>query len=118
VSRYGILTDDGGKTYRGLEGVNNFSEANIIFGNFENNWYNPYNEEKESEFKPPGTLADAVNRLFSPQYSDTWGTFASTKWFAESAQNVSTGYLSLEYIHNNVHVSQRTLYILTVISES
>ncbi|KAH6869516.1 hypothetical protein B0T10DRAFT_418433 [Thelonectria olida] len=109
VSRYGIFTDDNGKTYRGLEGVNNFSEANVIFGNFEDHWYNPYSSKKVPDrkerfkFNPPGTLADAVNRLFSPQYSDTWGTFASTKWFAESAQDISTGYMSLEYIHNNVH---------------
>ncbi|KIL88341.1 hypothetical protein FAVG1_08420 [Fusarium avenaceum] len=103
VSRYGIFTNEDGKTFRGLEGNNNYTEANNIFNNFDKNWYNPNNKEEKPDFKPPGTLADAVNRLFSSKYTDTWDTFASTKYWAESAQEVSTGYLSLEYIHNNVH---------------
>ncbi|KAF5660864.1 tyrosinase precursor [Fusarium heterosporum] len=101
VSRYGIFTE--GDSYKGLEGVNNYTEANFIFNNFDKNWYNPNDPKKQPDFTPPGTLADAVNRLFSSQYTDTWDTFASTKYWAESAQEVSTGYLSLEYIHNNIH---------------
>ncbi|KAF4337286.1 hypothetical protein FBEOM_8875 [Fusarium beomiforme] len=102
TSRYGIKSEDG-KTFTGLNGVNNFLEANAIFSQFDENWYNPFRDGKKDQFKPPGTLADAVNRLFSSKYTDTRNTFASTKWWKESAQNVSTGYLSLEYIHNNVH---------------
>ncbi|KAI3577567.1 common central domain of tyrosinase-domain-containing protein [Fusarium oxysporum f. sp. albedinis] len=97
TSRYGLFSKDG-KNFTGLEGVNNFNEANSIFSQFDKNWYNP-----DDLFKPSGTLADAVNRLFSKKYTDSWETFASTKWWKESAQDVSTGYLSLEYIHNNVH---------------
>lgn len=48
----------------------------------------------------PGTLSDAVNRLFCDDYAPHWGTFASTKWVAEAE---ATEYLSLEYIHNNIH---------------
>ncbi|KAF4461201.1 hypothetical protein FALBO_12005 [Fusarium albosuccineum] len=102
ISRYGLFSKDG-KTFTGLDGDNNFKEANTTFSQFSANWYNPYKQGKEDEFEPPGTLADAVNRLFSPEYTDTWDTFASTKWWKESAQDVSSGYLSLEYIHNNVH---------------
>ncbi|KAJ9425850.1 hypothetical protein QL093DRAFT_2588244 [Fusarium oxysporum] len=84
TSRYGLFSKDG-KNFTGLEGVNNFHEANNIFSHFDENCYNSYNpdrKDKDKLFKPPGTLADAVN---------------------QSCQNVSTGYLSLEYIHNNVH---------------
>ncbi|TVY78681.1 Tyrosinase [Fusarium oxysporum f. sp. cubense] len=105
TSRYGLFSKDG-KNFTGLEGVNNFNEANNIFSQFDENWYNPYDKDRKDRddlFKPPGTLADAVNRLFSKKYTDSWETFASTKWWKESAQDVSTGYLSLEYIHNNVH---------------
>jgi len=52
--------------------------------------------------KNPGTLADAVNRLFSPDYTPNWGTFASTKWNREQPQK-ATEWLSLEYIHNVLH---------------
>ncbi|CEF87237.1 hypothetical protein FGSG_04869 [Fusarium graminearum PH-1] len=51
----------------------------------------------------PGTLADSVNRMFSPKYNTTWGQFASTKWTYEGYGNSMNGFLSLEYIHNNVH---------------
>ncbi|KAF5594587.1 uncharacterized protein FSUBG_9407 [Fusarium subglutinans] len=105
TSRYGLFSEDG-INFRGLEGYNNFDQANYILDNFDKNWYNPYdpkNEDRKKLFKPPGTLADAVNRLFSKKYTDSWETFASTKYWKESCQKVSTGYLSLEYIHNNVH---------------
>ncbi|KAJ4319923.1 hypothetical protein N0V84_006106 [Fusarium piperis] len=109
TSRYGILNaKDGG--YRGLTGVNNFDTANLTLNSMSDttNWYNPYNDDTavtQDKFKskPPGTLADSINRLFSSEYNDTWGSFSSTKWWAESAQTFTTGYLSLEYIHNNVH---------------
>ncbi|EXK27302.1 hypothetical protein FOMG_16120 [Fusarium oxysporum f. sp. melonis 26406] len=103
--RYGLFSKDG-KNLTGLEGVNNFHEANNILSHFDENCYNPYNPDRKDRyklFKPPGTLADAVNRLFSKKYTDSWEAFASTKWWKESCQNVSTGYLSLEYIHDNVH---------------
>jgi tyrosinase len=53
----------------------------------------------------PGNLADSVNRMFTKAYNTTWGEFASTKWNNEKHTNPKTGYMSLEYIHNNVHVS-------------
>ncbi|RSL59298.1 hypothetical protein CEP53_005857 [Fusarium sp. AF-6] len=71
-------------------------------------WVNAVEEDddvtqEKFKSKPPGTLADSINRLFSAEYNDTWGSFSSTKWWAESAQTFTTGYLSVEHIHNNVH---------------
>ncbi|EWZ40660.1 common central domain of tyrosinase-domain-containing protein [Fusarium oxysporum Fo47] len=104
TSRYGLRIEDG-VNWTGLAGFNNFDEANKTLSKFQEGWYPPYLEgdPKRDSFKGPGTLADAVNRLFSPEYTDTWETFSSTKWWNESARDISTGYLSLEYIHNNVH---------------
>ncbi|EXL91305.1 hypothetical protein NOF04DRAFT_18079 [Fusarium oxysporum II5] len=105
TSRYGIRSEDG-ENWTGLNGLNNFGEANNTLSKLQEGWYPPYLEEekeKREKFKGPGTLTDAVNRLFSSEYTDTWETFASTKWWNESAREISTGYLSLEYIHNNVH---------------
>ncbi|KAG7436602.1 Tyrosinase [Fusarium oxysporum f. sp. raphani] len=89
TSRYSLFSKDG-KNFTGLEGVNNFHEANNIFSHFDENCYNPYNpdsKDRDKLFKPPGTLADAVNRLFSKKYTDSWETFTSTKWWKESCQN-------------------------------
>ncbi|KAM6534644.1 hypothetical protein FALCPG4_004271 [Fusarium falciforme] len=109
TSRYGVSNKEGGG-YEGLQGVNNFKTANLTLNAMSDttNWYNPYRQgdpDKDPKFKskPPGTLADSINRLFSSEYNDTWGSFSSTKWWAESARTLTTGYLSLEYIHNNVH---------------
>ncbi|KAF4956914.1 hypothetical protein FGADI_3517 [Fusarium gaditjirri] len=104
TSRYGLRSQDG-KNWTGLQGFNNFDEANLTLNKFQEGWYPPYEkgDERRDNFKGPGTLTDAVNRLFSPKYTDSWDTFSSTKWWNESARNISTGYLSLEYIHNNVH---------------
>ncbi|KAJ4245277.1 hypothetical protein NW762_014147 [Fusarium torreyae] len=104
TSRYGLRSEDG-INWEGLEGFNNFDEANNTLSKFQEGWYPPYStgDKRREDFKGPGTLADAVNRLFSSQYTDTWETFSSTKWWNESARDISTGYLSLEYIHNNVH---------------
>ncbi|KAL4721786.1 hypothetical protein ACLX1H_011280 [Fusarium chlamydosporum] len=104
TSRYGLRSEDGVK-WTGLSGYNNFNEANTVLSKFQEGWYSPYpkGDPRRDTFKGPGTLADAVNRLFCPKYTDTWETFSSTKWWNEDAQKISTGYLSLEYIHNNAH---------------
>ena len=56
-----------------------------------------------------GTVADAVNRLFSPKYSISWGYLPTTKWWSEH-KNDKDGirpatYLPSEYICNNFHIS-------------
>jgi tyrosinase len=39
-------------------------------------------------------------RLFLPDYIDTFDQFATTKY---KAPNSPASYLSLEYVHNNIH---------------
>ncbi|KAH7154288.1 hypothetical protein DER46DRAFT_628176 [Fusarium sp. MPI-SDFR-AT-0072] len=107
---YGIFVNKTAKKFIGLEGVNNAWVANNHLANM--TWY-PITARQKAEDKKhnrdfylkwnPGTLADSVNRMFSPQYNDTWGQFASTKWTYEGYGNSMNGFLSLEYIHNNVH---------------
>ncbi|CAG7564494.1 unnamed protein product [Fusarium equiseti] len=110
TSRYGIFVNKTAKKFIGLEGVNNAFVANNHLANM--TWY-PITARQKAEADKhnrdfylkwnPGTLADSVNRMFSPQYNDTWGQFASTKWTYEGYGNSMNGFLSLEYIHNNVH---------------
>ena len=99
VSRWGIYSDDKGNSWRGLEGVNNITMVNEVMADF------PFYQMKNQP-KVPSSLSESVNRMFTSEYNGTWGTFASTKWWHESEADIQTGYLSLEYIHNNVHVGQ------------
>ncbi|KAL6405092.1 tyrosinase precursor [Ilyonectria robusta] len=99
VSRYGIFVNNEKTGFRGLDGINNpwtantfLSSVNLLKSD------DPTIRLKQN----PGNLADSVNRMFCPEYNSTWGQFASTKWRNEGHTN-STGYMSLEYIHNNVH---------------
>ena len=84
-----------GSAYTGLDGPNNFVAANDSMANMASRgtWY----------AQNPGSLSDAVSRMLSKQYNSTWGAFASTKWVGDKASTSSS--LSLEYLHNNVHVS-------------
>ncbi|KAK2778713.1 hypothetical protein CKAH01_11639 [Colletotrichum kahawae] len=117
VSRYGLFRKDKIEglhtersdekyTYRGLSGVNNAWQANTVFASMkkDNAWYPPKKEtdpdQKDWKFQGPGTLSDGVNRMFCPEYLKTYEEFASTKWYKEGRPS---GYLNLEYIHNNVH---------------
>lgn len=111
-------------TYTGLEGVNNAWAANGVFASMRevNKWYNPGKETKP--FLGPGTFSDAVSRMFSKDYYKYWEQFTSTKWYGEwttppkdddsnqkydplhHPDHPPTSYLSLEYIHNNLHVRE------------
>lgn len=52
-----------------------------------------------------GTFADAVSRMFEKGYLTSWETFSST--IHNNPKDVSnTNYMSIEYIHNIVHVSR------------
>lgn len=70
----------------------------------EHPWYRP----NKAGFPPLQTLTYEVHRLLSFKFS-SWGAFASTKWCNEEnkppASQQTRDILSLEYIHNNVHVS-------------
>ncbi|KAJ4265994.1 hypothetical protein NW762_003967 [Fusarium torreyae] len=88
------------------------------FWNFEN----PEKDEKTGKPLPFGTMPDNKERWnikdnqivhdefplqeacdWAPGYNTTWGQFASTKWIAEGNGCPETGYISLGYIHNNIH---------------
>ncbi|KAI6760465.1 hypothetical protein HG530_009325 [Fusarium avenaceum] len=117
TSRYGIFRakdvseaeKDPCRHFTGLHGVNDCSRANQRLATVHQNdpdgksrWGTIESYSKGQTWNP-GSLADAVNRMFSKGYNSTWGHFASTKWVAESEDCPETGYISLEYIHNNVH---------------
>ncbi|KAL9087730.1 MAG: hypothetical protein Q9165_006497 [Trypethelium subeluteriae] len=93
VGRYGIFISQNPARYTGLNGINNTSAVNNAFAvaNSAKFWYS---------HPETGTIADSINRLFSPGCNGTWGLFASTKW---NKENCANEYLSLEFIHNNVH---------------
>lgn len=89
ISRYGILSDKPESEWSG--GINNWKSANA--GIADPQWYG----------QGSGSLGDAVNRLLSPGYFSSWETFAST---AHNNPSSATNFMSLEFIHNVVHVSQ------------
>lgn len=114
TSRYGIFKGeeeekDPAKYFTGLEGVNNCGKANASLARVHENglddkprWSTMDQHSKDYTWNP-GSLSDAVNRMFSKGYNPNWGQFASTKWIAEEKGCPKTGYISLEYIHNNIH---------------
>ena len=89
TSRYGILKDDSGNI-TGINGVNNWSASDAAMKCPP--WY----------ASGSGSLTDAVSRMLSPGYFKDWESFASTK---HNDPHCATNYLSLEYIHNVIHVS-------------
>ena len=86
TSRYGIV-NGGDKSW--VWGVENFTDSNNALQNPA--WY----------AQNSGTIGELVYRLFTPNYFKSWEFFASTKYYSE---HPDTDYLSLEYIHNNIHV--------------
>lgn len=103
--------------------MNNGWQANAVLAAMKKHWYDPdpddsqdsedgagaEGKDREAEFTGPGSLSDAVNRMLSPGYHKYWEQFSSTKWLSDHHPTEhATGYLSLEYIHNNVHVSHES----------
>lgn len=95
-----------------MGGKNEWQSCNTALATAGDRFYRPrrgYKKDHKSMSKhewakiKPGNLADAVNRMFSVDYNGTWTSFASTKWYAEEELNIRTGYMSLEFIHNNIH---------------
>ena len=79
------------------KGVNNWEYANERIKNPQ--WYDGQLEPYKSS-----SFADAVSRLFTPGYFNSWETFASTI-HNNPTNTKNTDFMSLEYIHNIVHVS-------------
>ncbi|KAF5586524.1 tyrosinase precursor [Fusarium pseudoanthophilum] len=120
TSRYGIFRrkDISGEErdptnyFTGLHGVRNCWQANVNLSKAHEDgpdgkprWSTMEQHSKDYTWNP-GSLSDAVNRMFSEGYNSNWGQFASTKWIAEGKGCPKTGYISLEYIHNNVHIDR------------
>ena len=64
ISRYGVLADVPDSQW--VNGVNNWQACNAVMKNPQ--WYG----------SGSGSFADAVSRMFSPGYFESWETFAST----------------------------------------
>ena len=60
-------------------------------------WY-----DQSPEYGNRQPIKDIIYRLFSSDWK-SWGAFASTRYYGEVLGG--TDFLSLEFIHNNVHVS-------------
>ena len=100
TSRYGIRKDESNHI-TGTDGVNNWSSCNAAMK--DPPWY----------AQNGGSLTDAVSRMLSPGYFDDWGSFAST---VHNDPHSASDYLSLEYIHNVIHVSYLvTFYALVIL---
>lgn len=48
-------------------------------------------------------IPDAVYRMLSDEYLKNWDTFSTTAYGPKDTES-ATEYLSLEFIHNNLHV--------------
>ena len=91
TSRYGILHDQPPSVWS--DGINNWQATNASL-------QNPYWYKGDG-----GSLSDAVSRMLSPRYFESWEPFSSTRWHT-SKKVKNTHFLSLEYIHNVLHVSR------------
>ncbi|KAF3025861.1 hypothetical protein E8E14_014793 [Neopestalotiopsis sp. 37M] len=86
ISRYGMVKNANGK-WEGLQGVNNWEAVNDAL--VDPYWYSIQG----------GQFREAVSRMFSPGYLQTWSEFATVK----KDKDKVVKFLSLEYIHNNLH---------------
>lgn len=109
TSRYGILADVPDSQW--VNGVNNWKACNAAM------------QDPQYYGKGSGSFADAVSRLFAPDYMNSWETFASTihnspmapppKKLQANPPSISpTDFMSLEYVHNIVHVGQTSAQII------
>jgi tyrosinase len=86
--------DSGGSEW--VYGVENYADSNAALQNPQ--WYSTQGDPTTHT----GAIGELVYRMFTKDYFKSWETFASTKYYSE---HPDTDYLSLEYIHNNIHVS-------------
>lgn len=79
-----------------VRGINNFGRANLSIQGHD--WYAPNGEDPTTD-----SISDLVARLMSEDYLKSWRYFSSTLHTSEGGAPAPTDYLSLEYIHNNIH---------------
>lgn len=101
TSKYGILTARRDPAEPWNSGIQNWSLANEAL--------RLRNDPEGQKWKAGGTIAEAVSRMFSPSYHSSWESFATTKYSEKDEKGnlipTEPGYLSLELIHNKIHVS-------------
>ncbi|MCJ1463962.1 hypothetical protein MMC07_002572 [Pseudocyphellaria aurata] len=80
-----------------------FPEANWIHGSQQNELVNIALQHPAWYSEPIkiGSIAEAVYRMFAPGYFSSWEAFASTLYVSQNPG--ATNFLSLEFIHNNIH---------------
>ena len=61
---------------------------------------------------PKDTIKQALERLLNPNYSTSYEKFVSTAYHKKTSK--PEDYLSLEYIHNNLHVSSTKILTTTL----
>lgn len=93
TSRYDIV-NSGSPDW--VDGVENYADSNAALQNSQ--WYSAPGDPTTHT----GTIWECVYKMFTKDYFKSWETFASTKYYND---HPDTDYLSLEYIHNNIHVS-------------
>ncbi len=94
TSKWGIFTPEENPKKPWIDGVQNWPAADQALA--VPNWPN-------YEWKYGGSIGEAVNRMLSPGYHTSWESFASTRYHGRDP--IGPGYLSLEFIHNQIHVS-------------
>ena len=100
TSKWGVLTPEADPEEPWNDGIQNWAAANEALAlRSDKDW---------QDWKAGGTIAEAVCRMFSPGYHSSWESFASTSYKTEGGPRPepnNPGYLSLEFIHNKIHVS-------------
>lgn len=83
-----------------IYGIQNWAAANKALA--------LWSDDDWQDWKAGGTISEAVYKMFSPGYHSSWESFASTRYHTEEEKGPlpeAPGYLSLEFIHNKIHVS-------------
>lgn len=101
TSKFGILSQTPPEEW--VNGVQNIKAANEALQNPQ--WYLPPGAEGPGN---TGSIGETVYRMFSENYFNSWEAFASTLYIRE---NPGKNFLSVEYIHNNIHVSFQFLML-------
>ena len=74
-----------------IEGVNNSDAVQAAVGN----------PQSDGAWSFQGSISDYIYRLFSPGNMSSWEAFATT----ENRGGSSTDFMSVEDVHNYIHVS-------------
>ena len=97
TSRWGVFTKDIDKKEEWVHGIVKDERVDRALHN--HGWY-----DEKVIFLFHGTIKEVVYRLFTVEWT-SWEMFATTRYDKTSGKPPGEEFLSLEYVHNNVHVS-------------